>query len=87
MDANFANGRLGLWAWAAASFLDREFCESGEFFLGCSFILEPPSVAEAMAGQAECAEITEGIWRVIRDWDFGFLWVFRYLGLSSFLGV
>ena len=36
-EAKVAKGRLGLLAWVVC-FFDREFCESGEFCLGCYFI-------------------------------------------------
>jgi hypothetical protein len=50
------------WVWVAHSFFDRELCESGEFFLGYSFIWEPPYYAEASKGRLEGTEITEGVW-------------------------
>ena len=43
--------RLGMDAWVATSVFDREFCESGEFCLGGSFILKTAKYANYAKGR------------------------------------
>ena len=65
-------------AWGDYSFFNREKTrKDAKEDMGCCFIFN----------HGKALNYTEVLGMIIRVWDLGFPWVFRFLGISSFLGL